>query len=187
MNHIRMNEVKEDKFELNDIISFQMTNGEVVEAMAVKEDPDGMIFIAVDCLKKEYPLTNGGEYNYDNSIVRFALNGEVLQHVPGEIRERLVPFDNGDLLRIPTEREIFGTNRYGVKEPECVEQFEAMKQRRNRIALNGRNGDVAWYWLKNRDVSSAPGACCVAGHGAADYRHASDVFAVRPLFKIRNR
>lgn len=187
MNHIRMIEAEDGKFELNDLISFKMTDGEPIEAMAVKEELDSMVFITIGCLGKEYPLTNGGAYSYEKSIVRSALNSEILGRIPEEIRERLVPFDNGDLLRIPTEREIFGTNRYGIEEPESVEQFEAMKQRRNRIAFLGCNGDVSWYWLQNQSVSSAAGACYVNGNGGASRWYASFVLAVRPLFKIKNR
>ena len=187
MSHIRMTEVEDGSYELNDLISFKMTDGEDIEAMAVKEEPDGMVFITVDCLKKEFPLTNGGVYDYENSVVRFAFNGEIFQRIPEEIRERLVPFDNGDFLRLPTEREIFGVNSYGVEEPESVEQFYAMKQRRNRIALLGHNGTPAWYWLKNRTVASAAGACVVNGNGSAGRGNASNVDAVRPLFKIKNR
>ena len=59
----------------------------------------------------------------------------------------MIPFDNGDLLRIPTEYEIFGENEYGEQEPDWVEQFEYTKKRRGRIALAGLNGGLQYYWL----------------------------------------
>jgi len=98
-----------------------------------------------------------------------------------------VPFDNGDMLRIPTEREIFGENKYGEEEPDTVRQFEAMKKRRNRIAFQGLNGDWEWYWLQNkvRSVRSATNACNVNDGGDAFASGASYSYGVRPLFKYR--
>ncbi len=49
----------------------------------------------------------------------------------------MVVFSNGDMVSIPTEKEIFGVNEYGEEESANVEQFAIMKQRRNRVALPG--------------------------------------------------
>lgn len=64
------------------------------------------------------------------------------------------------MIRIPTEKEIFGVNKYGEKESDDVKQFEPMKNRRNRIAF--RNNEFEWYWLKNRGVRSATRFAAVA-------------------------
>ena len=98
----------------------------------------------------------------------------------------MVPFENGDLLRIPTEREIFGENRYGEEEPDTVEQFEAMKKRRNRMALDGSNGETQAYWLQNKRVRSATNFCLVNTNGYANGSYASYSLGVRPLYRIRN-
>ena len=87
------------------------------------------------------------------------------------------------MIRIPTEKEIFGVNKYGERESDDVKQFEPMKKRRNRIAF--RNDEFEWYWLKNRGVESAPYFAFVNGSGYASYSDASYSFGVRPLFKIR--
>ena len=87
------------------------------------------------------------------------------------------------MIRIPTEKEIFGVNKYGEKESDDVKQFEPMKNRRNRIAF--RNNEFEWYWLKNRGVRSAAGFALVGYSGIANYSYASNSFGVRPLFKIR--
>ena len=98
----------------------------------------------------------------------------------------MAPFENGDLLRIPTEMEMFGENEFGEEE-EGVEQFEPMKERRNRMAYQGyKTGDLAWYWLQNRSVHPASWAAVVSWDGLAKWGYSSDVLAVRPLFKIRN-
>lgn len=190
MNYTRSIEFAEqdDGFRVGDMITFSLTDGETVEAMAVMPEPDGMIFCAVDCLEKEYPMMRRGNKGktYEESDLRKELNGEILQRFPEDIRARMIPFENGDLLRIPTEREIFGENEYGVNEPEAVAQWDVMKLRRNRIAFQGHNGAWEWYWLQNhvRDVASAALFAYVYGDGCASYSTASVSLGVRPAFKI---
>ena len=87
------------------------------------------------------------------------------------------------MIRITTEKEIFGVNKYGEKESDDVKQFEPMKNRRNRIAF--RNNEFEWYWLKNRGVRSATSFAFVGATGNAYYYDASHSLGVRPLFKIR--
>lgn len=174
---------------VGEVMRFELTDGEPVEAMVLEDDGDVATLIFVDCLKDEYPLKEDGDYSggYESSDLRKKLNDEILKRFPQEMLKRMVPFDNGDMLRIPTEREIFGENKYGEEEPDTVRQFEAMKKRRNRIAFQGLNGDWEWYWLQNkvRGVRSAPYACNVGYAGTAGYGSASASVGVRPLFKYR--
>lgn len=174
---------------VGEIMRFNLTDGEPVEAMVLEYDGDAATLIFVDCLKDEYPLKEDGDYSegYESSDLRKALNGEILKRFPQEIREHMIPFDNGDMLRIPTEREIFGENKYCEVEPATVHQFEAMKLRRNRIAFQGVNGAWEWYWLQNRlrSVYSASDAAGVTTRGDADGHGPSNSHGVRPLFKYR--
>lgn len=181
------------KYEVGDIVSYTMEDGEEVEALAVKEEFDKhgnlcMVFILLDCLKEECRMnrddTNDG--GYEESYLREQLRTEYLERFPASLRLNMVPFENGDLLRIPTEREVFGENRYGEEEPDTVEQFEAMKKRRNRMALDGSNGGTQAYWLQNKRVRSATTFCLVAYAGYASNNGASLSFGVRPLYRIRN-
>lgn len=181
------------RYEVGDIVSYTMEDGEEVEAIAVKEEFDKhgnlcMVFILLDCLKEECRMnrddTNDG--GYEESYLREQLRTEYLERFPASLRLNMVPFENGDLLRIPTEREVFGENRYGEEEPDTVEQFEAMKKRRNRMALDGSNGGTQAYWLQNKRVGSATNFCIVGGNGDASGSHASYSFGVRPLYRIRN-
>lgn len=181
------------KYEVGDIVSYTMEDGEEVESLAVKEEFDKhgnlcMVFMLLDCLKEECRMnrddTNNG--GYEESYLREQLRTEYLERFPASLRLNMVPFENGDLLRIPTEREIFGENRYGEEEPDTVEQFEAMKKRRNRMALDGSNGETQAYWLQNKRVRSAATFCFVYTAGSADGTYASCSFGVRPLYRIRN-
>ena len=176
---------------VGDIISFELTDGEAVEAMAVKKDDQNTIFCLVDCLRDEYKMNsrNTNKGGYEASELRAKLNVEILARFPTEITEMMVPFANGDLLRLPTEKEIFGVNSYGLDEPEDVTQWKPMKLRRNRIAFQGLNGSWEWYWLQNpalRDVASSTHFALVTGNGHAAANSASDSIGVRPAFQIRN-
>lgn len=181
------------RYEVGDIVSYTMEDGEEVEAIAVKEEFDKhgnlcMVFMLLDCLKEECRMnrddTNDG--GYEESYLREQLRTKYLERFPASLRLNMVPFENGDLLRIPTEREVFGENRYGEEEPDTVEQFEAMKKRRNRMALDGSNGETQAYWLQNKRVGSATYFCIVSSYGYASSNDASNSNGVRPLYRIRN-
>lgn len=168
-----------------DRMRFQMTDGEEAEAFCVQILEDGSgLFIFTDCLKDEYRMNPDWQYpGWEACELRGKLNGEILERFPEEIRSRMKPFPNGDLLRIPTEKEIFGENPFGEKEPEEVKQFDAMRDRRNRIAFQGfGTGEWEWYWTQNRSVLSASDACLVTSYGLASAYGASNSDGVRPLF-----
>lgn len=188
--------VDTEVFEVRDIIKFKLKDGEKVKAMAVKETSEGMLFITVDCLAKEYPMfekpneMGSMQINYYNSDLRHALNGEILDRFPDEIRSRMVAMRIGntdafDLLRIPTEKEIFGENPYGADEGK-VKRFKGMKKRRNRIAFRIVNGEEnwEWYWLQNRVEDTASNFASVGTDGYADYLNASYPLGVRPVFLL---
>lgn len=181
-----------------DKIEFELSGKEpekvaalVVRTGGEETDEKWALCIFVDCLMEESALgldKNGRYPGWEGSKIRALLHEKYLDLFPDEIREKMIPFENGDLLRIPTEKEIFGENEFGEEEPN-TEQFPLMKDRRNRIAFQGyQSGVFEWYWLKNRlrGVGSATSAACVAGCGSADWWIASAVLGVRPLFKIRN-
>lgn len=177
-------EIKTEEIQVGDVIRFSLKNGENAEAMAVEKQADGMVFCFVDCLKKEYPMnkrdtTKGG---YENSYLRKVLNSEILDLFPDDLREKMIPFANGDLLKIPSEKEMFGENVYS-DDPEDCDQWEPMKDRRNRIAYQGsRTGVLEWTWL--RDVVNASSFANVTHTGLAYYFSASNSLGVRPAFKI---
>lgn len=184
----RTEKIKVNTFRVGDVIHFKLSDGEKAEMLAVKEESDGMIFCFVDCLAKEYSMNeqNTNEGGWDASDLRKKLNGEVLDRFPRKIRKLLLPFENGDLLRLPTEKEIFGSNPCGKDESESVSQWKPMKQRKNRIASQGLNGGWEWYWLQNRVQNSAAAFAIVYSLGGADCGNASAAYGVRPVVKIKN-
>ena len=194
MEVIRKITVDTELFELGDTISFELTTGEQVQAMAVRETPNGMLFMFVDCLKTEQKMfenvNNAEVVDYAHSDLRKKLDGEILESFPEEIRERMVGMRVGqtncfDMLRIPTEREIFGENPYGADEPKSVRRFYGMEERRNRIAWQGsKTGEFEWYWLQNNVEDSASYFATVNYYGDANYGGASNSLGVRPVFLL---
>ena len=184
----RTEKIKVNTFRVGDVIHFKLSDGEKAEMLAVKEESDGMIFCFVDCLAKEYSMNeqNTNEGGWDASDLRKKLNGEVLDRFPRKIRKLLLPFENGDLLRLPTEKEIFGSNPCGEDESESVSQWKPMKQRKNRIASQGLNGGWEWYWLQNRVQNSAAFFAAVDSNGYAYCYNAGAATGVRPVVKIKN-
>ena len=123
-----------ENLKIGDVLRFDMTDGPAA-AMAVKQEEDGMIFCFVDCLADEHRLHKPGNYpGWEGCELRGILNGEILDRFPAELREHMAPFENGDLLRIPTEMEMFGENEYGEEE-EGVEQFEPIQDRQMGMVL----------------------------------------------------
>ena len=181
-------------FELGDIISFTLTTGENVKAKAIRETPNGMLFITVDCLKdRQKMFENPGraeKVDYEHSDLRKKLNGEILDIFPEKIKSRMVSMRVGqtncfDMLRIPTEREIFGKNPWGKDEPVSVRRFYGMENRRERIAFQGsETGTLVWYWLQNKVDGYTTQFVGANSGGSADYLGASNSVDVRPVFLL---
>lgn len=172
------------QFEVGDVIGFTLTDGEEVEAMAMKVEDDGVIFALVDCLVEEMPMQRDGK-----DIMREYLNKDVYIRFPEEIRNMMKPFERGDMLRLMTECEVFGYCHYGSEALYQDKQFEPMKDRRNRIAYQGKDGsedEWEWYWLADRlrGVTSSAYFAVVYSYGYAYSSDASNSLGVRPAFKL---
>ena len=180
---MRREKIEVNRPKIGDRISFTLKTGEKVEAMAVREIINGTVFCTVDYLDKPYPMNRKGgtRGGYEASDLRKILNGEIIDSFPDDIREQLIPFDNGDLLTIPSEREMFGENVFAKDDEGDVMQWEPMEDRHNRIAL--RDGNVEWGWLRNVALSTDFAACAAAGY--AHCLDASASLGVRPAFIVK--
>ena len=187
-------ELAQNEYKVGDVIDFTLTTGEKVSAMAMRQEEDGMLFVFIDCLKKEYPMFKNPskmgsmQINYFNSDLRHALNNEILDTFPEEIKSRMKVMRIGDTdafdkLRLLTEKEVFGENRYG--EVDNGTRLPLMEEIRNRIAFQGRGTDTwEWWWLQNKAEGSAANFAGVYYDGLATYNNASADNGVRPAFKI---
>lgn len=93
----------------------------------------------------------------------------------------MVPFKNGDLLRIPYAEEFFGdVDGY---ESSGKKQWPLMTDRKNRIAI--REGEAyEWGWLQNKLEFSSAYFADVNYLGGASYLNASNSYGVRPVFRL---
>lgn len=176
-------------YTVGDVMDFTLNDGEEVQALAVKQEDDGMLFVLLDCLADEEYMNeeDDNQGGFISSDLCAKLNGAILDRFPAEIREKMVAFSNGLTLRIPTEKEIFGEDWYGEDEGDDVQQWEPMKQRRYRIALHGKNGDLECYWLANQTEDYISNFVIVDDGGYVDYMDIFADYGVRPVFKIGNR
>ena len=170
------------------VFDFVLTSGEKTQFMVQRKDEDGYLCMLVDCLPKLYQMNekNTNKGGYASSDLRKKMNTEIIDLFPADMRERMVPVFENDLLRLATEKESFGTSEYGKDEPESTKQFEPMKSRRNRIAFRGKDEDWSWWWLANTVDGSAAYFANVYHYGYANCYDASGAFGVRPAFKIKN-
>ena len=177
---------KEEKkdYKVGDIITFDLLNGEKMEAMAVKQERNRMIFCSTKCLKDGHCMNedNTNEGGYILSDMRAYLMHTVYNLFPDHIKIKMLQFHDGGFVRIPTEKEIFGGNKYG--EEESCEQWEPMKKCRNRVAADCNEENTTWYWLQNPMEGSASTFALASGNGYAFNTGASHVGGVRPVFCI---
>jgi hypothetical protein len=124
--------------------------------------------------------TNRG--GYTESDLRVTLRSKEILDIFKGIRDYMVPFDNGDLLRIPFAGEMFGDEVPQWIESDSNEQWPLMTDAHNHTA--SRCGDPEWGWLANtfRDTSAL--FCIVDNDGHASHWCASAVLGVRPAFLI---
>ncbi len=144
----------------------------------------GALFLLDQYLDQAYPMNaeDSNRGGYEASDLRKTLQSEEVLKIFAEYRDRMQPFDNGDLLRIPFFGEIFGKEDANYFEPDGCEQWPLMKDRKNRIAF--RDNSWEWGWLQNKRKGSATFFCTVNLYGRAAYWGASYSVGVRPAFLI---
>ena len=159
-----------EKTQIGDVIQFDLKTGETIQAMKMTEDG---IWCFVDCLEDENDMETMPAFLTD-----------LVEQFPDDIRRLMKPFDDGRLLRLPTEMEVFGKNIYGKKQPMDVQQWEPMKLRRNRIAFQGLNGAWDWWWTETPHKNDATVFALVSSYGLCTYTNASNSNGVRPAFRF---
>lgn len=146
--------------------------------------PKGALFLLDQYLDEAYPMNkkNTNKGGYEESDLRETLRSKEILDLFDDWGDRMVPFDNGDLLRIPFFGEIFGQEDAEYFEPDGCEQWELMKDRKNRTAF--RQNCWEWGWLQNKRKGSAAAFAVVGYYGLAALHGASNSNGVRPAFQI---
>ena len=179
------------EIETNDIQIGDRIHVDHYTATCQEITPKGAIFLLDQYLDEpmEMNAKNTNQGGYPKSDLRKALQSDEVLNIFAGIRDHMIPFENGDLLRIPFAGEIFGDKLPSWAEPDGHEQWPLMQDRRNRLAsrrLASRRGDYEWGWLQNKDKASSTYFCGVDSDGGVAYWSASYVVGVRPIFMIAN-
>lgn len=87
----------------------------------------GALFLLDQYLDQAYPMNaeDSNRGGYEASDLRKTLQSEEVLKIFAEYRDRMQPFDNGDLLRIPFFGEIFGKEDANYFEPDDCEPVAA--------------------------------------------------------------
>lgn len=152
-------------------------------ATCQKVTKKGALFLLDQYLDDAYSMNreNTNEGGYEASDLRTELQKNSILEIFDSVRDMMVPFKNGNLLRIPYAEEFFGDiDKY---EPSGKKQWPLMKNRKNRIAI--REGEAyEWGWLQNKVKSSVTYFACVVNYGTAYSNSASYSYGVRPVFRL---
>ena len=153
-------------------------------ATCQKITPKGALFLLDQYLDKDLPMNwaNTNKGGYPKSGLRKALQSDDVLDIFADIRNYMVPFDNGDLLRLPFAGEMFGDNLPDWVKPDGHEQWPLMVDSHNRAA--SRRGSREWGWLQNKVKDSSANFCSVSLDGYVRRWDASSVVGVRPVFQI---
>ena len=156
-------------------------------ATCQKVTEKGATFLLDQYLDRPMPMNkkNTNHGGYDNSDLRKYLQSDTVLSDFEEIRPYMKPWNNGDLLRIPFFSEIFGQEDAEYFETDGCEQWELMKDRKNRNAF--RQNCLEWGWLQNKRKGSAADFALVANRGYAVCATALGSAGVRPAFLITTR
>ena len=175
----RMTEVETNRPKIGDRISVGHYTATCQEIT-----PKGTLFLLDQYLDRPMPMNkkNTNHGGYDNSDLRKYLQSDTVLSDFEEIRPYMVPFDSGDLLRIPFAGEMFGDEVPQWIESDSNEQWPLMTDAHNRTA--SRCGDPEWGWLANTFRDTSADFCGVYSDGDASYGSASNVVGVRPVFLI---
>ncbi len=147
----------------------------------------GALFLLDQYLDTAYQMNreNTNEGGYEASDLRKELQKEEVLDIFSSIREMMVPFKNGDLLRIPHVEEFFGD--FNAFEPSGKRQWTLMKDYKNRIAIR-EGGVYECGWLQNKVKSSSTLFALASGYdhtfSIAASAFAPAPYGVRPVFQL---
>ena len=175
----RMTEIETSDIEVGDRIHVDHYTATCQEITS-----KGALFLMDQYLDKPMAMNrnNSNKGGYEESDLRKTLRSREVLDIFDDWRDRMVPFENGDLLRIPFFSEIFGQEDAEYFETDGCEQWELMKDRKNRNAF--RQNCLEWGWLQNKRKGSAADFALVANRGYAVCATALGSAGVRLAFLI---
>lgn len=153
-------------------------------ATCQKVTKKGALFLLDQYLDEPFKMNreNTNEGGYEASDLRTELQKNSILEIFSSVREMMVPFKNGDLLRILYAEELFGN--VDTYDPSGKKQWPLMQNRKNRIAIREEEA-YEWGWLQNKVKSSGANFAIVSYYGYTSSDYASNSLGVRPVFRLR--
>lgn len=168
--------IKADKFQIGGKIEFAL-KGKFCKTTAIRDEGDWMLFLFDEYIDYSYMNEKSDASKaYEDSGLRM-----YLQYFTGffarKYTKHMMPFENGDLLRILSATEMFGADDGSGTHSG---QIEWMKDRMHRIAY--LDGDLmgAWTSTKVSDTDFVSVTWC----GYKEIRCAYENLGVRPVFRM---
>lgn len=177
MKILREIEMEPDCLQVGDRIEVSFS-GEKHYATAIQQRGDAMLFLTDDYLDDAMPmnLINTTEGGWEESELRKRLQ-DIAENT--DIKDQLIPFENGDLLTLLTVQEMFGCDE-GLD--ICEGQIEWLKDRCHRIA-HRKSEEYEWGWL--RSVVAVTLFAAATYSGSVGGYSSPSAFGVRPAFLIK--
>lgn len=177
----QIQELETENFEIGDKISIDLEGFGRFTATAQKVTEDGTWFlfdsiVCTRCMNERWSNEGG----YDASDLKKWIETELLESFPKDIQSRIKK------ISIPSYGQIFGHDAFYERfEPDNDEQFQLMKNQRNRIKFY--LGDIYWYWLQNATKKnvSASFFAYVSDLGFASYDFANYSAGVLPIILLK--
>lgn len=178
-----------NNFEIGDQITVKLKDLGKFTATAQRVYEDGKTLFLFDNCVTEHKMnennSNAGGF-YKSDLCKW-MNTELVKSFPAKLLDRMIYTDEEHecLLRILTRKEIFGEDENSQNyEPDLGEQFELMKDRKNRVC-SFPDDEYVWYWLMNAHIRSSSNFAIVSDYGDAYAGGSSYSYWVRPAFLIR--
>ena len=178
INHIR---VSVEEFRTNDIVTINFNDNLKIKCIVVDIIDGIATFISLNTVF-DMPLSFDGSKckSWLESDLREYLNLNFYDNCYPFMQDKLVKDDNLDYFSIPSEKEIFGINKYG--EDEDDRSWPIMKYRRRyRMGLDN-DENLNWYWLRTKRKNSSAYFCRCNDFGDASYSNSSRSGGVRLRF-----
>jgi len=182
MKIIRKMEIDTYDIRIGDQIRISVDDYVAYTATAQKLSDEGVFFL-FDQVVDESPLVEKGDENasFARCNLKSRLTEVILPKFPEELQRNVIE------ITIPTYGQIFGhkDGRHCDLEPDGDEQFELMKQTKNRVSVY--QDWMAYWWLRNADRERLEPLrfACVDCGGRPIKEEASLTIGIRPLLILK--
>lgn len=168
--------IKKDKFQIGNKIELTL-KGRFCKATAIRDEGDWMLFLFDEYIDYDHMNEKSDASKvYEDSGLRMHLQ-YLTGFFAGKYTKHMVPFENGDMLRILSATEMFGADDGSDTHSG---QIEWMKDRMHRIAY--LDGDLMSGWTSTKVSDDV--FVSVTRSGYKELRAAHENLGIRPAFRM---